>query len=315
MVCSVPDEKQHGADGEGVTIRDGKVFTCGDDGKVKFVRPKALGPLPEPDVEAVIIHNQRVLTCSDAGKVKIFDMDLKLIQEFKAHDYAVYDVLVFNNTLFTCCIDSTIKTWDVNTLEHKNTIQKHEEAVRKLCTNGKLVFAGDEKGEVRGYTEDGVLSVWYGVVEEVWGLYAKDDLLFSIRDRGLTIQQVKGEDNKFAHLKSIDGRAPIYAHGEWLVFPDTPGMTLQVFDNNKNTQFALKGEMKGHEMIITAIGGWGDHLLSAGWDSELRLWDLKKLSELSKCKLPDVPNAIAATDQGEIFVVGVGGYICKLKAT
>ncbi|XP_066962403.1 F-box/WD repeat-containing protein sel-10 isoform X2 [Macrobrachium rosenbergii] len=280
MVLQSPDEEKHTADAESVRVHGDKVFSCGDD-----------------------------------GKVKVFDRNLKLIKDFTAHDYAVYDIFVFGDTLFTGSIDTKIKTWDINTFELKNTIEKHEEAVRRFCTDGKLIYAGDEKGEVRGYTPEGELSVLYNVVEEVWSMYAKDDLLYTVRDRGLTISQVRGEDNKYCHLKSLEGRAPIYANDEWLVFPDTSGLSLEVRDNNKTSGFALKGQLKGPEMIVTAAGGHGTVVVTGGWDSELRLWDLRTMKETGRCSVPGVPNGIAVGENGDVYAVGVGGFICKLKVS
>lgn len=278
LVKKVSDEDQHQGDVEGVRIEGGKIITCGDD-----------------------------------GKVKIFDGDLKLLKEIKAHDYAVYDVIVFGETLFTCSIDASVKSWDFNTLELKKVVGQHEEGVRKFCTDGKLIYAGDEKAEVKGYTPEGDLKVTYNVVEEVWGLYAKEDLLYSVRDRGVTVTQLKGEDNKFTHVKSLDGRAPLYVHGNWLVFPDVAALTLEIHDNNRSSSFAHKGTLKGPEMIITALGGCGDRVASGGYDLQLSLWDLSKMAQIAKCYLPEVPNGIAVNAQGDIYVVGAGGYICKYK--
>ncbi|XP_064085776.1 F-box/WD repeat-containing protein sel-10-like isoform X2 [Macrobrachium nipponense] len=280
MVLQCPDEEKHAADAESVRVHGDKVFSCGDD-----------------------------------GKVKVFDRNLKLIKDLAAHDYAVYDVFVFGDTLFTGSIDTKIKTWDANTFELKKTIESHDEAVRRFCTDGKLIYAGDEKGEVRGYTPEGELSVLYNVVEEVWSMYAKGDLLYTVRDRGITITQLKGEDNKFCHIQSLDGRAPIYANDDWLIFPDTSGLSLDVRENNKTSGFALKGQLKGTEMIVTAASGHGTMVVTGSWDSELRLWDLRTMKETGRCSIPGVPNGIAVGENGDVYAVGVGGFICKLKAS
>ncbi|XP_068203001.1 myosin heavy chain kinase C isoform X2 [Palaemon carinicauda] len=280
MVKQSPDEEKHTADAEGIRVEGDKVFSCGDD-----------------------------------GKVKVFDRDLKLIKDFTAHDYAVYDVFAFGDTLFTGSIDTKIKVWDINTFELKKTIEGHEEAVRKFCTDGKLIYAGDEKGLVRGYTPAGDSTVSYNVVEEVWSMYAKEDLLYTVRDRGITITQVKGEDNKYFHVQSLEGRAPIHATNDLLVFPDTSGLSLEVRENNKASHFALKGQLKGPEMIITAVGGHGTMLVTGGWDAELRLWDLTTMKETGRCSIPGVPNGIAVCENGDVYAAGVDGFVCKLKAS
>ncbi|XP_071537148.1 uncharacterized protein [Panulirus ornatus] len=280
VVARVPDDQQHLQDAGGVHLHGGKVFTCAEDTKVK-------------------VFGQN---------------DLKLVHDFKAHDYAVNDLLVVGDTLFTCCADATVRMWDVNTLQLKKTIEGHEEAIRKLATSGDRVFSGDDKGEVRVYDLDGVVRASYNVVEEVWGLHAQDDLIYTVRDRGLTVTQLKGETNKFAVTASLEGRAPLCVVGKSLALPDMSGFIINVRDNTP-ISYNLRGTLKGHEMIITALGGWDDRLVSAGWDNTAYLWDLTSLQQLASCPLPGTASGIAATDDGTIFAVGSEGFVCKLKAS
>lgn len=74
---------------------------------------------------------------------------LKLVHEFQPHQYCVNDVLVVQDVLFTCSVDSTVKLWDAKTYQPKGAGScEHTESVRKLATNGTQVFAGDDGGEV-----------------------------------------------------------------------------------------------------------------------------------------------------------------------
>ncbi|XP_042232756.1 F-box/WD repeat-containing protein 11-like isoform X1 [Homarus americanus] len=314
VVVTATDDQKHEDDVESVRVHGEQVFTCGGDNKVKFIKLNQLMPRPEKEIESLLVTASRVLTCSQDGKVKVWDHhDLKLLHEFKAHDYSINDLLVLGSTLFTCSVDATVKSWDLNTFELKNTLTNHEESVRKLATNGTHVFAGDDKGEVYVFDESGAVQASYGVVEEVWSLHAQDDLIYSVRDRGVTITQTKGQKNKFTVIKSLEGRAPICVAGNNLTFPDTSGLTIRVHDNTAGS-YKLKGELKGHEMIITALGGVGeDRLLSAGWDNEARLWDLTSLKLLASCGLPGYTNGIAASQDGYIFAAGAGGFVCKMK--
>ncbi|XP_045620291.1 myosin heavy chain kinase B isoform X5 [Procambarus clarkii] len=268
----------------------------------------------EGDAQSVHVHGN-VFTCGEDGKVKIWDHNnLKLLNEFKAHDYSINDLLVLGNTLFTCSVDATIKTWDLETLQLKKTLAPHVDSVRKLATNGTNVFAGDDNGEVRVYDQEGEFLAMYGVVEEVWDLHAQDDLLYTVRDRGVTITQTKGETNKFTVTKSLDGRAPLCVVGNHLSFPDTSGLSICVHDNTFGS-YKLRGQLQGHEMIITALAGWGpDRLVSSGWDNQVRLWDLSALKGLASCALPGCPNGLACSQDGCVFAAGAEGFLCKMKA-
>ncbi|KAK8732164.1 hypothetical protein OTU49_007218 [Cherax quadricarinatus] len=270
----------------------------------------------QSDANSVCLHGEKVFTCADDGKVKVWDHhDLKLLHEFQAHDYGVNDLLVLGNTLFTCSVDATVKSWDVNTFQLKKTLSPHEESVRKLATNGTSVFAGDDKGEVRVYTEEGDLLAFYSVVEEVWGLHAQENLLYTVRDRGVTITQTKGETNKFTVTKSLDGRAPLCVVGGNLVVPEASGLSIIVYDNTSSA-YTLRGQLQGHAMIITSLAGMSeDRLVSAGWDNTARVWDLHTLAPLTTtpCTLPGCPNTLAASPDGCVFAAGIGGYLCKMK--
>lgn len=43
------------------------------------------------------------------------------------------------------------------------------------------------------YTTEGNVVGKYNMVEEVWGLLARNGLLYTVRDRGVTISDAKGE--------------------------------------------------------------------------------------------------------------------------
>ncbi|KAK4315218.1 hypothetical protein Pmani_013546 [Petrolisthes manimaculis] len=267
------------------------------------------------DTEGLCVYGDRVFTCADDGKVKVFDHhNLKLVHEFQPHDYCVNDVLVVKDILFTCSVDSTIKMWDAKTCQAKGTTGTHNESVRKLATDGTRLYAGDDGGEVRIYTLDGNAVATHSLVEEVWGLVAIDDLIYSVRDRGVTISQIKGETSKSAVMASIEGRAPIAVVGDNLLVADAAGHSICVRDNIKKS-YKVKGELKGHELIMTAMAGHGQRVVSGGWDNLLKLWDLTTFQQLGSCDLPACPSALAMSEDGCIFATGGGGFVCKMKIT
>lgn len=66
-------------------------------------------------------------------------------------------------------------------------------------------------------------------------------------------------------------------------------------------------------MIITAMGGYEQYLVTAGYDNMAILWDLDTLKQVSSCDLPDCPHAVVGSPDGSFYVVGTGGYVYKLK--
>ncbi|XP_050692218.1 F-box/WD repeat-containing protein sel-10-like [Eriocheir sinensis] len=266
------------------------------------------------DGAAVCLYEEKVYAGAEDGKVKVYDHhSLALQQEVTAHEYAVTDMITLGASLFTASVDCGVKVWDAATMTQRATPPAHEEAVRKMATNGIHVFAGDDKGEVRLYDVDGRVKATHSLMEEVWGVHAQDSLLYTVRDRGITIYQLFEESNKSSVVGTVEGRAPMVVEGEWLVSADAAGMSLVVRDNKRGS-FQVKGELKGHEMIITAlVGCGGGRVVSAGWDNKAILWDLATLKQVAACSLPACANALAASPDGCVFATGSGGFVCKLK--
>ncbi|XP_042894161.1 F-box/WD repeat-containing protein 7-like isoform X2 [Penaeus japonicus] len=280
---------------------------------LEFVKSASDDQKHAEDIEVVSAHGGKLYSGDDEGKVKIWDHDLNLLHEFKAHNYAVTDILVVGNNIFTACADCTFNIWDANTFEFLRAIKGHEESVRKIKTDGKNIFAGDDKGEVRVYSLDGDFEKMYAMVEEVWGLHAEGNRFYTIRDRGLTITEAKNESNKFTVLSSTsEGRAPLYVTSDTLAYMDRAGMVVLIHDNNPGSH-KLKGQLKGHDRIVTALSGVENFMVSAGWDNKVKLWDVNTFQELGSCDIPGCANGLAVTDDKLVFAGGIGGFVCKLK--
>ncbi|KAK8378345.1 hypothetical protein O3P69_011086 [Scylla paramamosain] len=266
------------------------------------------------DGAAVCVEEDRVYVGAEDGKLKVYNHHtMELVQEVTAHEYAITDLLLLGASLFSASADATVKVWDSATLTLRTTAPPHEEAVRKMATNGVHVFAGDDKGDVRLYDVDGRCRGAHSMVEEVWALHAQEDLLYTVRDRGITISRLSGTSNKSSVVASLDGRAPMVVSGEYLVCGDAGGMSLVVRENKTKSGKEL-GLLQGHEMIITALAKCGEgRVVSSGYDNSLKLWDLKGLKEVASCPLPGCPGALAASEDGCIFATGSGGYVCKVK--
>lgn len=270
----------------------------------------------QADGAAVCVDGERVYVAAEDGKLKVYNHHtLELVQEVDAHEYAITDVITLGASLFTASVDATVKVWDSATLTLRNTSNPHEDSIRKMATNGVFVFAGDDKGDVRLYDVDGRCKAAHSLVEEVWGIIVQDDVIYTVRDRGITVSRLSEQSNKSSVVGSLEGRAPMVVAGDFLVCGNGSGMGL-VVRQNKIGDFKELGELQGHEMIITSMAACGsDKVVSAGWDNLAKLWDLKTRKEIASCPLPGCAAGITASEDGCIFVTGSGGYVCKLKVT
>ncbi|XP_018021293.1 myosin heavy chain kinase B [Hyalella azteca] len=272
------------------------------------------------DMESVVLHGGRIYTAADDGKVKVWNKDLKLETEFQAHDYAVYHLLVLKDRLFTASIDATIKVWKLGTFELVTTLTGHQEPVRRLATNGDRLLSGDEKGDVIIWNGDSLASEnRYEVVEEVWDMAAYDRFFFTVRDRGLSVTEVKrGETNQHTVVKSLQGRAPIYLSKEHLVYSEFgAGYGLHLHKNLPN-DFPKITDLRGHSMIITCLGGntvsGSERIASSGYDNKVNLWELPEGKLLATYDASVTPSCLAVADDGAVYIGGPDGYLAKLVA-
>ncbi|XP_076044054.1 uncharacterized protein LOC143027051 [Oratosquilla oratoria] len=266
------------------------------------------------DIECILIHGDKIFSCSDDGKVKIWSSDLKLQHEWKAHDYAVLHLLIFGSNLYTASVDMTIKIWDMdNQYSLKNTLEDHEEGVRRLATNGTKIYSGDDKGEVRVWTPEGNLLLFYGMVEEVWDLHVDKSYIYTVRDRDVIMASIKDTSDQYTIAKSIQGRAPMRITGDTLAFMERDGVVVNIHDVSQG--FPRRGQLKGHEKIVTAMAGWTGYVATGGYDQEVRFWDTKALSSVGTCKIPGTVTAMGASPEGDVYVACEDGILCRVKAT
>ncbi|XP_037773087.1 uncharacterized protein LOC119568624, partial [Penaeus monodon] len=218
------------------------------------------------------------------------DYNLNLLHEFKAHNYAVTDILVVGHNIFTACADCTFSIWDANTFEFKRGIEGHEESIRKIKTDGKNVFAGDDKGEVRVYSSNGD---------------------FAKMDRGLPKTETKGESNKFTVINSTsEGRAPLYVTSDTLAYLDRTGMVVLIHDNTPSSH-QLKGQSRwGHDRIVTALRGVGNFMVSGGWGKQQgQAVDVASFRELGSSDIPGLRQRLGC-DRGQASIRRRGWGLC-----
>lgn len=274
------------------------------------------------DLECILLNGDLVYSTADDGMVKIWNKDLVLQKEFKAHDYAVYHLLIFKDRLFSASIDSTIKVWNLATLELLQTLTNHEQPVRKLATNGKRLFSGDERGNVVVFNGDSLASEnRYETVEELWDLAAWDNLFFTVRDRGLSVTEVKEDDtNMYTVVKSLQGRAPIYVSAKYLVYSEFGTGYGLLVHQYQPSDFPKLAELRAHERIVTCMSGGvvgsTERVASSGYDNKVFLWDLASSKLLTTCETCGVtPSALAMAADGAVYVGGPDGYLVKMMTS
>jgi len=273
------------------------------------------------DMEAILWHEGQVFTTADDGKVKIWSEDLVMQREWQAHDYAGYHMVVMGGRLITASIDSTIKVWNLETLECLQTLRDHEDAVRKLAATGDFLYSGDEKGIVIKWIWTGIglkRVAPFEVLEEVWDLCAQGNFFVNVRDRGLSVTETKDDGSaNYTKVCQLAGRHPLYL-GEGLLVHATmeDGGKGVVVKGWQLPAPPSLGAIKGHDAIITCAAGGklrtGEHALATGaYDNKIKVWKLPSGEPLGEWAAPHTPSALCLGG-GRVFVGGPDGYLVRL---
>jgi len=79
----------------------------------------------------------------------VWDANLQLEAEFKAHELAIYHIAAKDNIIYSCSTDGSIQAWNLDTFKHVKTLfeSSEEETLRLYVIGGKL-YSGNDKGMV-----------------------------------------------------------------------------------------------------------------------------------------------------------------------
>ncbi|KAJ8953357.1 hypothetical protein NQ314_007366 [Rhamnusium bicolor] len=277
----------------------------------------------EFDVNYILYHKGKLYSAGDDGKIKVWSPDLTKLAEVQAHPCSVYCLAASDNTLYSCSNEGTIKSFELATLKEKATILRDEttEFWRISYSDGYL-FSGDNEGNINVWKNDKLYGT-FNVAEPVKDMAVFGHTLFTVKDSDVVITEVKvdGDKIQYGQKKTYMGRAPITLVGDKLFsFASREGKDIIIHENNDAAHYKPLTKVEGaHEMIINTLAGtvWNGKtvLFSGGWDKQVKKWnideDLVKLD--SSCDVEIVINTITVGDKGEIYVGGSDGHLVRIE--
>ncbi|XP_030755771.1 myosin heavy chain kinase D-like [Sitophilus oryzae] len=278
----------------------------------------------DKDVNALLFHKGKLYSAGDDGKIKLWSLDLLKQAEVQGHVAPVYSLAASDDTLYSSSSDGSIKLYDLNTLQLKQELTKNEnvEYWRVRYFNGHL-FVGDNEGNVSVYKN----NAFYGLVnvaEPVKDLQVVEPYVLTVQDTDLVITEVKldGEKLQWNQDSNIPGRAPVTLIGSgYIALIARDGKEILLHSADKQTGFKeLTKIVHGSkdDRIINALAGvqWGNklELFSGGWDKILRKWNVQNqsLADGGSVDVDIVINSIATGDQDQIYAAGADGHIVRV---
>ncbi|XP_044257745.1 uncharacterized protein LOC123006900 isoform X2 [Tribolium madens] len=275
----------------------------------------------EFDVNQLIYHKGKLYSAGDDGKIKMWAPDLKFLKEVQAHPCSIYSITADGDAIYSCSNDGTVKSWELETLKKKTVFLEDKEVeFWKVKYDKGILYIGDDQGNVRMYKNE----TFYGSINvaiPVKDLAIKDNLMFASKDNDVIVTDLILQEEKpqFGIKATLMGRGPLGLVDNKVIFLSRDGKDILV--NQIDEQQHLKETakvVKAHDMIINgAIAvNWDGNpwLFTAGWDKVIKKWKIANdsLKADGSCNIDFIVNTMAYGDKDQIYAAGSDGHIARL---
>ncbi|XP_026329599.1 uncharacterized protein LOC113237383 [Hyposmocoma kahamanoa] len=264
----------------------------------------------------VVAWDNQLFVGTEDGSIKVFDANLTSGASWSAHTVQLFALTAGCGYVYSSSNDGGIRVWTPKG-EKVKELPPTGGDVGVLHIFGNNVYAGDEAGNVVIY-ENNEEKAKYNVLEEVKDLWFHSPFLFTVRDLDVTVTEIKPDEskNRFTTRFTVEGRAPLRATGNRLLFMARGGITLQLHDNSVDTGFKKLHEVKVSDMIVTSLSVIGDYAWTGGWDGHVRRWKITgdKLESAGEINLGSCVNALDTSASNTAYAVLSGGRVVRLTA-
>lgn len=186
------------------------------------------------------------------------------------------------------------------------------------------MILGDNKGAVSLF-EDGKFKFTLNIVEAVKSLYVEKELVYTLLNMDLSVHEIL-DSGKYCMKTCIPGKFPVTLFGEktngrskYIAILTRDGKGITIIKNGVSEKFQqLTVKENVHEMIVNAMKGFGDFLLSCDYagtlvKSKIEGSDLKEIDRITTGS--GCANCIDFVDDKIIFVGSGDGTIKKIVFT
>ncbi|XP_044257819.1 uncharacterized protein LOC123006936 [Tribolium madens] len=276
----------------------------------------------EFDVNQLIYHKGKLYSAGDDGKIKMWAPDLKFLKEVQAHPCSIFSITIDDNAIYSCSNDGTVKSWELETLgEKKVFLEDKEVEFWKVKYDKGVLYIGDDQGNVRMYKNSEKFYGSINVAIPVKDLAIKDNLMFASKDNDVIVTDLnlQGEKPQFGIKATIMGRGPLALVDNKAIFMSRDGKDIIVNQIDEQQHFREIAKVaKAHDMIIngaTAVNWDGNlWLFTAGWDKVVKQWKVANdsLKADGSCNIDFIVNTMVYGDKDQIYAAGGDGHIARL---
>ncbi|KNC25086.1 hypothetical protein FF38_11903 [Lucilia cuprina] len=278
----------------------------------------------EGDALCVAFFNNQVFSGGADGKIKIWDSDLNLIKTVDAHESYIYALAINSKgKLYSSCCDGSVKFMQPP-YDKVEDLFHCDDVIQAMYCEGDILYTGDDKGVVTNWENDKMLFK-FNLVEEVKGLAAEQDWIYTVRDLDVVISQVvSGKSGKYNTKAVKPGKSPLCLLGpmtegrhKYVAFADRTGKGLTLIHNTAQEKFNVIWDATDcHELIINGICGDEKYLYTGGYDNKVKGWselDEKKPKALGEVEVGSCVNALCSGANNTVYIASSDGLIRRAK--
>ncbi len=284
--------------------------------KVRELRSEIKNPykiLFTPDNRYVVIGDGSGLP------FKCISYELKTLQkvsEFTMHKGSVLSMAALpDNTILSGGVEGKIFNWNPETGTLVTEFGKHEEPIRRICTDGQKIFFAynwtQNNSEISEFIFSGYIKPENFSFE--FGEFSTPKVSFLNTEKdGLKIQAVSSTEIELT-LNSREKKIISPGYGSrglgitkdrLFVIGSWEG-TISIFDSEGN----FRAKLTGHDGVVSGFTEYKDYLVSCGDDRTIRFWDLGIIDDLSALPMsfiikevfPGGPADKSGLDTGDII--------------
>jgi len=267
-------------------------------------------------------------------KIKVWDKDLNVKNEVQIVEEGIWIYCIavdLQGRVYAGSNDGSIRllTDPLLGTETKKILENSEEILSMSC-DGNRVYAGDDKGAIVCLVNENFICR-IETSESVNCVFAEGDLLYSIRDRDLSINWIVSRKHKVVHNIAsravIPGRSPITlfgklidGHRQLIGLVERDGKNFSVYENKECKSFIkyAQAPFDAHELIINAICGTEDNVIfTADYGGKIKKWTVSNENISLVDEIDASPgsciNAIVALDAHTMYCGSSDGVLRKIR--
>jgi len=202
-----------------------------------------------------------------------------LFKSKRCHEQVLLSLTIKGNILITGSLDSTIKIWDANTLEHLQTLRGHQDGVVSLDTNKTYIVSGSHDNTIMLWNLTDFQRVHTLKGHGGWVMCLQCDnekIVSGSWDSTIRIWSIK-LTKETKTLLGHKGAVTCLQFDETKIISGSSDKTIRIWDLTEGNCLHV---LTGHYDLIRCLRFDRDKLVTGSFDQSIRIWSLDTLKNV-----------------------------------